>query len=152
MNKSLQFITTKITFNDCIDLRSRILRPDQPIKNCHYAGDDLASTFHLGILKGTQVLSNGTFILEATPKLPEAKLSYRLRGMATDYNYQKQGLGKLILEAALLELKKLHCDLLWFNARLSAERFYKKMQFEALEEIFEIPSVGPHKVMYKWLG
>ena len=80
-----------------------------------------------------------------------AKKPYRLRGMATDFIYHRQGLGQKIIHAALVELKIRNCDLLWFNARTSAELFYLKLGFTADNTVFELPLIGPHKVMYKWL-
>ena len=142
--KQVQFISSSQT----IDLRSRILRPNQPLINCHYVGDDNSTTFHLGIAINAKILSNGTFMLEKNENFVDTKLAYRLRGMATDPEFQKQGFGKLIIEAALIELKKRNCDVLWFNARVSAEGFYKKMGFHSIENIFEIPLSGPHKLMY----
>lgn len=141
-----------ISANSTIDLRTRVLRPGQPIELCHYPEDNLASTFHVGVMnqKG-QVICNGTFMQQTHEHFPEAKLPYRLRGMATDPLFQKQGLGSLVIHKALAILNEKKSDLLWFNARISAEEFYTKLGFKPIGEIFEIPSVGPHKVMYKWL-
>lgn len=132
-----------------MDLRTRILRPNQPIENCQYPGDDDVNTFHLGVIRGARILSSGTFMKEMSPRFPGAENSYRLRGMATDKDFQNLGFGRMIIEAAQFELQKRNCDLLWFNARVSAEIFYRKMGFLAVEEIFDIPLAGPHKVMYK---
>lgn len=133
-----------------MDLRRRILRPNQPREACVYAEDNFETTFHLGIFENNKVISNGTFMQQPQPKLPQAVLAYRLRGMATDNNQQKKGLGQKIIIAAEAELKKRHCDLLWFNARVSAEGFYRKLGYTAIEEIFNIDTIGPHKIMYKW--
>lgn len=140
-----------ISAEQSVDLRSRILRPNQPLESCLYSGDNDESTFHLGFVVNAKILSNGTFIQEANVNFAEAEIPYRLRGMATDHDFQKQGLGKFIVEAALVELKKRNCDLLWFNARVSAEGFYRKMGFLTIENIFDVPLAGPHKIMYKWL-
>lgn len=141
-----------ITTADTIDLRDRVLRGPRPLESCYYAEDNLESTFHLGVRdENGKVISNGTFMQQAHPKLAEARCAYRLRGMATDPSQQKQGLGLLILERALEELRKKNSDLLWFNARVSAEGFYRKAGYEAIDEIFDIAQVGPHKVMYRWL-
>lgn len=145
--RQVQFITAEQT----IDLRSRVLRPNQPIEACHYPEDNLKTTFHLGILENNKVLSNGTFMQQSHLELREARRAYRLRGMATDPNFQKQGLGKLILNQAVEELKKRQCDLLWFNARISAEGFYGALDYKSIENIFDIPGIGLHKVMYRWL-
>lgn len=142
---------TFITAEDTIDLRSRILRPNQALENCKYLEDNDANTFHLGIFIEGRLVSNGTFIQQPHSHFENMNRAYRLRGMASDTQYQRQGLGRLIIEAALAELKKRNSDLLWFNARTSAEAFYKKLNFETIEEIFDIPLIGPHKVMYKLL-
>jgi GNAT superfamily N-acetyltransferase len=76
---------------------------------------------------------------------------YRLRGMATDPKYQNQGMGALLLQEGILHLKSIHCDLLWFNARLRAFAFYEKLGFHYHGKIFHMDKIGPHKVMYKHL-
>lgn len=139
-----------IAASDTIDLRHRILRPHLDISSCHYPNDSLSSTFHVGIrdVKG-KIISNGTFISEQNILFPSAKKPYRLRGMATDFEWQKKGCGRQIILSALEKLREIQCDLLWFNARTSAELFYSRLGFSADENIFDIPSIGAHKVMYK---
>lgn len=141
----------EIRAEDTIDLRSRILRPGQEVELCHYPEDNLPTTFHLGIFGNERVICNGTFIQQGHSYFSEAKYPYRLRGMASDKKFQGQGLGSKLLCHALQQLKAKNCDLLWFNARTSAENFYRKLGFESTGEIFDITSIGPHKVMYKWI-
>ena len=143
--------TAFITPEQSFDLRNRVLRGSRPVESCNYAEDRFETTFHIGVLENDKILSNGTLMLQAHKHFPQSHLPYRLRGMATDPEYQKQGHGKLILAAAEAELRKRGADLLWFNARVSAEEFYRKCGFLAVEEVFDIAQVGPHKVMYKWL-
>lgn len=152
MSLQKKFHAEIISAAETIDLRSRILRPGQPIEICHYPGDDLPSSFHLGIRneKG-QVICNGTFVQQPHEYFSEAVLPYRLRGMATDTIFQGQGLGSIVIHKALHILTEKRCDLFWFNARTSAEKFYSKLGFEVIGDIFDIPLAGPHKVMYKWL-
>ncbi|MFZ3230926.1 MAG: GNAT family N-acetyltransferase [Pseudobdellovibrio sp.] len=152
MLKNKILIAEFITPSEAIDLRSRILRPGQPIENCIYDGDNLNSSFHLGVrLNENQIICNGTFIQQPHKFFKSSVIPYRLRGMATDSQFQKQGLGSLIINTALKIIKDKQGDLLWFNARTSAEIFYSKLGFCSTEEIFDIPLAGPHKVMYKWL-
>lgn len=137
-----------ISAEETIDLRSRILRPGQNLELCHYPEDHLSTTFHLGIREKNHVICNGTFIQQAHIQFPHAKLPYRLRGMASDKDFQGRGLGSRLLKEAFVHLKNKNCDLIWFNARVSAEGFYDKLGFQKIEEIFDIPTIGPHKVMY----
>ena len=141
-----------INSNDAIDLRMRVLRPLHPREMCEYAEDNLSSTFHLGIWQDGKVISNGTFMEQSHEKFPTAKLSYRLRGMATDPSFQQRGLGKEIILFAEEELKRRKSDLLWFNARVSAEIFYRKLGYEAIDEVFNIDTIGAHKVMFKFFN
>ncbi len=136
---------------DCIDLRSRILRPNQPIELCHFAEDHFESTFHLGIFKNGKIISNGTFMQNTNPHFTENKNVCRLRGMATDTQFQGQGLGRLILEKAEAILTEKNCEILWFNARESAFGFYEKCGYKKIGDMFDIAGVGPHKVMFKKL-
>lgn len=134
---------------DCIDLRSRILRPGQNIDLCHFPEDHFESTFHLGISDDNTIVCNGTFIKNMNPIFSEFKNQYRLRGMATDFNYQGQGFGRILLKKAEEILFEKNCELLWCNAREGAFQFYEKCGYEYHGELFDIAGVGPHKVMFK---
>lgn len=138
-----------ISSQEAIELRSRILRPGQDISLCHYIEDNLSTTFHIGYFLNNQIVSIGTFIAENHILFPERKNAYRLRGMATDLQFQKQGLGKKIILHAENLLKQKKCDLLWFNARISAEGFYQKLNFNKIGTLFNIDLIGPHQVMFK---
>lgn len=154
MKTTVRLIPSELTF----DLRDRVLRGVRPRESSFYAEDNLETTFHVGVLTAESgnapaehVISNGTFMQQGHPKLPGAALPYRLRGMATDPDFQKQGLGQKIVQAGIEELQKRGADLLWFNARVSAEGFYRKLGFEVIDDVYDIPQVGPHKLMYRWL-
>lgn len=146
----------QIMASQTIDLRTRILRPGQPVEICHYPEDNLSSTFHLGAFVAIEgfervLAANGTFMKDAVKFFPDAKNPYRLRGMATDLHYRGIGLGSQIIQQAEMLLKVTNCDLLWFNARENAFAFYEKNGFAHIGNMFDIPGAGAHKVMYKWL-
>ena len=119
--------------------------------DCRYLEDSLPNTFHLGIFIDQRLVCNGTFIQQDHAKFANAQFPYRLRGMASDSISQRKGLGTSLIKFAIEILKQKKCDLLWFNARTSAEIFYQKLGFQKFDEIFEIPTIGAHKVMYSWL-
>ena len=48
-------------------------------------------------------------------------------------------------------VKQKGAKLLWFDARLIAVGFYKRLGFTIIGDQFEVPKVGPHYVMYKRL-
>lgn len=143
--------TQIVTAIDCIKLRSKILRPGQPIELCKYPEDQSPSTIHLGIYEGPHLICTGTLLQKNCSLFPEITTAYQLRGMATDHDFQGQGLGRKLLEKAEEVLKNKKCPLIWFNARESAFAFYQKCGFELKGDFFDIPGVGPHKVMFKTL-
>ncbi|MFN9066674.1 MAG: GNAT family N-acetyltransferase [Bdellovibrionales bacterium] len=141
---------SNVTVSQVIDLRSRILRPGQPLVNSQYEEDYDPTTFHLGSFnESMKIVTVGTFIQQRHSYFFNSKLSYRLRGMATEIEFQKKGYGKNLIIAAEKILIARSCDLLWFNARLSALDFYKKLGFKIMGEVFELPSIGSHIVMFK---
>ncbi|MBC7465930.1 MAG: N-acetyltransferase, partial [Bdellovibrio sp.] len=87
-----------ISAAETIDLRCRVLRPGQPKEICHYPEDDFATSFHLGIRNDHgQVICNGTFLQQPHEFFKNAINPYRLRGMASDPLFQKQGLGSIVI-------------------------------------------------------
>ena len=79
----------------------------------------------------------------------EATNQYRLRAMATSSKVRGENFGKLLIEFAIEELKNRKVDLLWCDARKVALGFYEKMGFNVIGDFYEIPIIGPHKLMYK---
>ena len=130
------------------ELRHRVLRPHQTLKECAYAQDDLPSSFHVGAFFGDKIVCVASFYAEKNLDLI-AKNPYRLRGMATAPSFHQKGIGKMVLQFAQDELQRRSCDLLWFNAREIAFPFYEKLGFKYLGDLFDMPGIGPHKVMYK---
>jgi predicted GNAT family N-acyltransferase len=113
----------------------------------------LESTFHLGLVD--EATSEITCILtcmeENHKNVPSD--AYRLRGMATNPKYRRQGHAKRLLEFAMEYLKKEKgMNYLWFNARVIAFPFYEAMGFEYMSEEFELEGIGPHREMFKFFG
>lgn len=139
---------------ETLELRSKILRPGFELKFSQFEGDSEVETFHLGVFADHSTknpISIGTFMKRVCRYFPDIENSFQLRGMATDSNFQGKGCGRMILLEAEKILKNQKCPLLWMNARLSAIEFYRKCGYLERGDEFEIPQVGPHKVMYKHL-
>ena len=94
-----------------------------------------------------KIVSCATFYPEAT-KVFKSKKAYRLRGMATDLDFQKKGYGKKIMQEAFKKIQNKKGNLLWCNARLIAVDFYKKLGLKTIGEKFNISDIGPHYLMY----
>ncbi len=148
------FEIKKISVHDALELRQQVLKPHLKVAECILPGDLDETAMHFGLFDKDKIISIATFIQEGHPDF-QANYPYRLRGMATSPNYQGQGCGSQLLLAAVAEVMKTHCDLIWFNAREVAFSFYTKLGFEFHGDYFDVPQGPgikiPHKVMYKKL-
>ncbi|HWU41909.1 MAG TPA: GNAT family N-acetyltransferase [Bdellovibrio sp.] len=147
---SLQYEVRPISFRETLPLRKRVLKPFLSEEECINPGDELKSTYHLGLFHEGNLISVATFIQESHPDF-SAGFPYRLRGMATDATFRGQGFGQILLRHGIELLKSKRCDFLWFNARVKAFSFYQRLGFHYHGPLFELKDIGPHKVMYKVL-
>tara|TARA_B100001741_G_scaffold313155_1_gene318323 strand:+ start:306 stop:740 length:435 start_codon:yes stop_codon:yes gene_type:complete len=128
-------------------LRHITLRQGKPFSTTTYKKDNFLETFHLAVFEKNKIVSCATFYPEAT-KVFKSKKAYRLRGMATDLDFQKKGYGKKIMQEAFKKIQNKKGNLLWCNARLIAVDFYKKLGLKTIGEKFNISDIGPHYLMY----
>jgi len=137
----------QISAQDTYPIRAQILRPGRPIEDCIFRGDDDEQTFHLGAFVAGKLVSVASFYFEKHQMLDDT-YQFRLRGMATIPEFQGQGLSSSLLKTAFPLIKKNFCTLLWCNARESALGFYRKVGFEQVGGVFDIPEIGPHRLMF----
>jgi GNAT superfamily N-acetyltransferase len=142
------------------ELRQRVLRPHQRIEEMNYFGDHDPDTAHFGAFVGDELLSIGSIYLAPLKSphasLPEDGRSWQLRGMATAPGRSGGGLGAAVLKAALEHAASNPAarkggSVMWCNAREAALGFYEKFGFAAVSGTFELPGIGPHKVMTRRL-
>ncbi len=115
-----------------------------------FAGDELSTTFHLGAFVDNQLVGVVTSLQNQHSDF-EVKNQYQLRGMGILPQFQKTGVGKLLVEKAEAAVLKKGSTFIWMNAREKAVNFYKKLGYKPVGSIFNIPDVGPHYVMIKHL-
>ncbi len=132
------------------EIRHKVLRPNQTLEDCQFPGDHDHGTFHLGAYKGDKLISIASFYQENHPDI-EGNVQFRLRGMATLEEYRKEKAGSRLLISAEDMLKKQHTDSWWCNARVGVADYYKKLGLREHGEVFDLPPIGPHIVMYKTL-
>lgn len=118
------------------------------LEECMLDIDDLESTFHVGAFKNGEIVSVGTFLVQRNEKFEE-KYQYRLRAMATSPKVRGENFGKKIIAFAMNELQNRKVELLWCDAREVALGFYEKMGFTVVGDFYNVPQIGPHKLMYK---
>ena len=146
MNYSIKKISAKETYI----VRHPVLRQGKPIESCVFEGDNLETTFHLGIFHKDKLVGISSFLQNRHPLLSE-ELQYQLRGMAVLNEYQNLGLGKLILNHGENLLKEQNIQIVWCNAREKAANFYKKNGYKIIGLPFDIKDIGLHYIMCKTL-
>lgn len=141
----------EISAEETYAVRRPVLRPGMPAEECIFQGDEAPDTIHLGAFVQGRLIAVASYMHSKNP-LFEAPVQYQLRGMAVLEEFQKQGLGKQLLKKGEEILNNRFSDpLLWFNARETAIDFYKKFGYQTRGEIFMIPNVCPHIVMFRQL-
>ena len=138
----------QISATDTYNIRQKMLRPGRQVNDCIFANDDDDQTIHLGAFIDGKLVSVASFYFNNNPQF-NANVQYQLRGMATLPDHQNQGLSKELLKFGFPLIKQNFCELVWCNARTSAEGFYTKTGFESIGEVFDIPDIGPHRLMIK---
>jgi ribosomal protein S18 acetylase RimI-like enzyme len=132
-------------------LRNEVLWPHKSFEQCILETDRLSTTFHFGVQIEGLTVATVTFQQEKNQRLQQEK-QYRLRAMAVREGYRGQGFGDAIVDAGLNHLRELGVEVVWCDARVAALNFYRRLQFEELEEEYEIPIIGLHRFMWKVLS
>ncbi len=145
------FIVKKIKREMTYQIRHCVLRQNQPFDTCKLETDNIAGTFHLGAFLDDKLISIATFC-PAKQQAFTADKQIRLRAMATLVQFRGQGAGSAIVNHAESVLKADGVEILWCNARTSAQGYYEKLGFKTHGDVFDYPPIGPHIVMYKVLS
>lgn len=145
------FKVKEIKAEDTYPVRHSELRKGRPLEECKFVGDEIKTTIHIGGFYQNQLIAVATF-LKQNHTDHNFQNAYQLRGMAVVREYHKKGFGKILLTFAetLLLRKSIRC--IWMNARISAVAFYKKLGYNTIGDVFEIPKIGAHYVMFKKLN
>ncbi len=142
------FKIKEVVLDDIIDFRHNILRPHQSIEDCIYETDKHIETFHVGAFHKEKLVSIASFNRECNEIFPEID-QFRLRAMATQPDFRKQGAGRLIVQFAEQKLIQKGCSLLWCKGRTNVVEYYNKLGFESFGDVFDYPPIGPHIILFK---
>ncbi|OYU85730.1 MAG: GNAT family N-acetyltransferase [Flavobacterium sp. BFFFF2] len=131
-----------------IPLRHLVLRAGKPIETCYFDGDQDPKTWHAALFVDENAVAIGTFLQVSHPAFPQG---VQLRGMAVHPDFASQGIGTAFMQHVLFELQSQGVTQLWCNARLTAESFYVKQGFTRVGAAFDVPGIGPHVVMGRFI-
>lgn len=144
-------ITIKqITSRETFPVRHPVLRPGKPVEACIFDGDDDADTVHFGIYENNELAGVCSVFNAIHPGLDELR-QLQLRGMAVLPNHQKKGFGERLIAAAEDYALGRGAEILWFNAREIAVKFYERNGYKIENGPFPIGTIGPHYLMFKYL-
>lgn len=129
-------------------VRHPVLRPGKPIDTCIFEGDDLSSTKHFGLYFNEDLIGVIS-IFENKSSIFNHPNQLQIRGMAVLEEFQGKGYGRLLVNEVENYAKKVKSNLIWFNARENAAKFYKILGYEIYGSLFDIAGIGLHYVMYK---
>jgi predicted N-acetyltransferase YhbS len=122
-------------------LRRDVLRPGGTLEPPPY--DLLPATRHVGAFDGEQVVGCATVFPEPYDDQP---LAWQLRGMAVDPARQGEGIGGLVLVAAVDLAVAGGAALLWARGRVSALSFYSRHGWEPVGEVYHY---GPAQIEHR---
>jgi predicted GNAT family N-acyltransferase len=132
------------------ELRRAVLRPGWALGSPMH-GDDNPDAVHLAVVDDDERVVGACLVLPRDyPLRPTLDGAWQLRGMATAAQVRGQGIGTLLLDAALDEIRRRGGRLVWCDARTSAVGFYRRHGFAAEGEEFEHHESGiPHFRMWR---
>ncbi|MGS2760682.1 GNAT family N-acetyltransferase [Sinomicrobium sp. M5D2P9] len=148
MDKTVTYTIREISGEETYPVRHPVLRPGLPLSTCRFDGDDASATFHLGLYMEDK-LAGVVTILENNHVLFEEEHQFQLRGMAVLQEFQKKGLGQVLVREAEKEVESRGGGFIWMNARKVAVKFYEKLGYRIAGDEFIVETVGPHYVMQK---
>jgi GNAT superfamily N-acetyltransferase len=118
----------ELTADDTHLLRRQVLRDGTPSDQVVFDGDELDTTFHLGIRVAGEVVAISTWLARPYPDRP-AEAGFQVRGMATSPAHRGHGHGARLLAAGIDRCAAAGATLVWARARDSALPFYDRHGF-----------------------
>ncbi len=134
---------SRVSASEVYPIRQQVLRPDQPPESAIFPGDELDSTYHMGIFEEGSLIG----IVSLYPEGPEGyemNDAWRVRGMAVLPEHHGRGFGSKLLQACMAYASAHGGKALWCNARVMARPFYELRGLSIDGEAFDIPGIGPH--------
>lgn len=131
---------------EILALRHAELRPGLPRATACFDGDDAPDTWHLGAFEGDVAVGCASFVRQPWVDGADA---WQLRGMATRTDRVGRGIGAALLRFAETAIPEPR--LVWCNARAAAVGFYARCGFTVESDVFDVPTVGPHRRMLRRL-
>jgi GNAT superfamily N-acetyltransferase len=141
----MKVVLRRASLEEILALRHAVLRPGLPRESAAFEGDGAPDTLHFGAFDGSVAVGCLSFMRQ-----DRGGPAHQLRGMATAPGARGTGVGRMLLafaETALIAETGIRG--LWCNARVESIGFYERVGWTAVSEVFDVPGVGPHRVMVR---
>lgn len=139
-----------IPFDQTFPLRRRILRDNDPNAKVEFEGGWHPKACHMGAFDATGTLIGIGSVMPQPMAARPNKRGWRLRNMAVDAAWRRNGVGRAILLKCIEHVQQQDGELLWFNARSTALPFYDALDFQ-IEGAEFMSDNHPHYLMWKLL-
>lgn len=126
---------------DTYPLRKSVLRDGTTSDVVDFEGDDLPTTFHLGVLVDGRLVAISTWLERAHPDHPD-RVGCQLRGMATAPAARGTGVSAELLAAGIERCRTVGAELIWARARVSALSFYVRRGFTTVGDEYVDATTG----------
>ena len=129
-----------------VELRHEVLRKGLPVDEVKFSGDHLLSTRHYVVLNEDICIACLSLLSEPF----DGESAWRLRAMAVREGKQKCGVGSRLMQFAIDDLYADGLYLpIWCHARVSAQSFYIRFNFEQMGNPFVFGNAGQSVVMLR---
>jgi len=129
-------------------LRHLILRPHQAPETLVYPGDLEPESLHTGAFVDGRLAGIASVVHRPMPGGTD-EAGWQLRGMAVLPEFRRKGYGEAMVRACIAHVARNGGTILWCNARKLAVPFYRSLGFAIEGKEFEVPTTGPHFVMWR---
>jgi len=141
-------VARRATLAEILPVRWDVLLPGWPAEKIRFPGEDAPEVMQIGAFADGRTIGCATVL----PAPWQGEPAWQLRGMGVAHDWQKTGVGQLILaEAEDLVRAAGDVRLMWCNAREVALGFYQRLGWVVASEWFHVENVGPHFKMTKRL-
>jgi GNAT superfamily N-acetyltransferase len=124
----------QISTEEAKEIREQILRPAYPLDWHH-------DSFHIGAFDG-EILIGICSLYHENPQQQLQQGAWRIRSIATLPNYQKQGIGRQLVEKCIDHVRTKKGTFIWSNGHSSAGPFYEKCGFSLSGSKDSLPWIG----------
>ena len=115
-----------VTPEQTYPLRHSVLWPDKSPEYVKVEND--AEGYHAGAFLGDELVAVISLFVNGDDA--------RFRKFATQPDYQRQGIGTLLMHHIMTKAKEMGARALWCDARLDAADFYRRFEMEAVSDVF----------------